>query len=82
EAPRRVVLDGSFNASSGIVVTTVEQVKGLGFDTVIVPDASNAEYPDAPASRRALYVAATRARHQLIVASVGKISPIVSPRSS
>ncbi|MEO7110772.1 MAG: ATP-binding domain-containing protein [Polyangiaceae bacterium] len=82
EAPRRVVLDGSFNASSGIVVTTVEQVKGLEFDTVIVPDASYAEYPDTPASRRALYVAATRARHQLVIMSAEKMSPIVKAKDS
>jgi DNA helicase IV len=61
----RLVLDGAFAHESGINVTTVDQVKGLEFDYVIVPDASRTNYPDQPASRRALYVAVTRSRHEL-----------------
>lgn len=61
----RLVLDGAFAHESGINVTTVDQVKGLEFDYVIVPDASKTNYPDQPPSRRALYVAVTRSRHEL-----------------
>jgi hypothetical protein len=66
----RLVLDGKFVYHSGINVTTVEQVKGLEFDYVIVPDASPTNYPNQPSSRRALYVAVTRARHQLVLGAV------------
>ena len=58
-------------------MTTVDQVKGLEFDTVVLPDATAATYPDEPASRRALYVAVTRTRHQLVVASVGPRTPLL-----
>jgi hypothetical protein len=70
--PARLVLDGRFLVRGGVQVTTVDQVKGLEFDTVVVPDATAAAYPEEGAARRALYVAVTRTRHQLVVASVGE----------
>lgn len=66
----RLVLDGAFALEAGINVTTVDQVKGLEFDYVFVPDASALNYPDQPSSRRALYVAVTRSRHELALGSV------------
>jgi ATP-dependent exoDNAse (exonuclease V) beta subunit len=39
---------------------------------VVVPDATAAAYPEEGSARRALYVAVTRTRHQLVVASVGE----------
>jgi ATP-dependent exoDNAse (exonuclease V) beta subunit len=32
------------------------------------------DYPNDPAARRAMYVAVTRARHQVVVACVGEAS--------
>ena len=77
----RLVFDGSFLARGPVQVTTVEETKGLEFDVVIVPDATATDYPDTPASRRALYVAVTRARHQVLLAHAGKQTPL-APRSS
>ncbi len=75
--PARLVLDGRFSFKPGVDVTVVPQVKGLEFDYVVIPDASTNHYPDDPASRRLLYVAATRAIHQLWVIAVGKRSPLI-----
>jgi hypothetical protein len=61
----RVVTDGKF-PRRGAVVTEVGQVKGLEFDHVIVFDAAAWDRDDA--GRRALYVAVTRARWQLVLA--------------
>jgi DNA helicase IV len=72
----RLVLDGNFAHRAATNVTTVDQVKGLEFDFVIVPDATAANYPDTPAARRALYVALTRARHQLVLCGVGGLTPL------
>ena len=66
----RLVQDGAFALDSGVNVTTVDQVKGLEFDYVIIPDASRTNYPSDPTSRRALYVAVTRSRHELALGSV------------
>ena len=74
----RLVLDGEFLFRSGINVTHLDQVKGLEFDHVIVPDASPNTYPDTSEARRALYVAVTRARHQLVLGAVAGQTPLLS----
>ncbi|MEM9174697.1 MAG: ATP-binding domain-containing protein [Myxococcota bacterium] len=79
ELPRlRRIRDGEFPFKAGIEVTEVTQVKGLEFDYVIVLDVDAQNYPDTPASRRQLHVAATRAVHQLWMTSVGTPSPLVA----
>jgi DNA helicase II / ATP-dependent DNA helicase PcrA len=75
--PRRLVLDGDFRPHPGVDVTTVDQVKGLEFERVIVADATAGAYPDTPAARRAMYVAVTRARRGLSFAGVGAPTPIL-----
>lgn len=78
ELPRlRRIRDGEFPFKAGIEVTEVAQVKGLEFDYVIVLDVDSMNYPDTPAARRTLHVAATRAVHQLWMMSVGTPSPLV-----
>ncbi|HVZ32405.1 MAG TPA: ATP-binding domain-containing protein, partial [Polyangiaceae bacterium] len=74
----RLVTEGDFWFRAGVNVTHVDQVKGLEFDFVIVPDASPATYPDQPDARRALYVAVTRARHQLVLGAVAGRSPLLA----
>ncbi len=74
----RLALDGDFRFGPGVNVTAVQEVKGLEFDYVVVPDASEAVYADDPAARRALYVAVTRAIHQVVLASAGAWSPLLA----
>ncbi|HIF93250.1 MAG: ATP-binding domain-containing protein [Myxococcales bacterium] len=73
----RRIRDGEFPFTAGIEVTEITQVKGLEFDYVIVLDVDASNYPDTPAARRLLHVAATRAVHQLWLMSVGTPSPLV-----
>jgi len=74
----RLVIDGDFRFGPGISVTCVDEVKGLEFDYVIVPDLSAANYPDTGEARRALYVAATRALARLWLLWSGRPSPLVA----
>src|SRR5262249_38313621 len=76
----RLVLDGEFLFRSGVNVTELDQVKGLEFDFVIVPDASPATYPDTPEARHGLYVAVTRTRHQLLLGAVAGQTPLIGLR--
>jgi superfamily I DNA/RNA helicase len=46
EIPARLVFDGRFFARGVVQVTTVEEVKGLEFDFVIIPDAGVRDYPN------------------------------------
>ena len=73
----RLVIDGEFEFRPGIEITSANQVKGLEFDYVVIPDACAAFYKDRPEDRRLLHVAATRAIHQLWVISYGQASPIL-----
>lgn len=75
--PVRLVFDGHFLPRGPVQVTVVTDIKGLELDWIIVPDATAAEWTDEPASRRALYVAITRARHQVVMAAVGEPSPLL-----
>jgi DNA helicase IV len=77
----RLALDGQFRFSPGVSVTCVDEVKGLEFDVVIVPDLSPSSYPADLRSRKALYVAATRATHQLWLVTAGTWSPLVLGRT-
>jgi DNA helicase IV len=76
--PTRLVFDGRFLPRGAVQVTTVDEVKGLEFDYVVVPDATASEYPETPSARRALYLAITRARFQVILAAVGERTPLVA----
>jgi len=79
DLPRlRRIRNGEFPFQAGIEVTEVSQVKGLEFDYVVVLDVDSMSYPDTPAARRMLHVAATRAVHQLWMMSVGTPSPLVA----
>ena len=79
DLPRlRLIRDLDFTFTAGIDITEPEAVKGLEFDYVILVDVDQAHYPDTPAARRALHVAATRAIHQLWVLSTGAPSPLLT----
>jgi len=67
--PARLSLGPSPGRPGGVEVTTVSRVKGLEFDVVIIPDLTPEVYGADPISRRTLYVACTRAVHQLWVVS-------------
>jgi DNA helicase-2/ATP-dependent DNA helicase PcrA len=73
----RFIQNGEFDFKPGVDVTDVTQVKGLEFDYVIIPDASQGIYRDKPEERRLLHVAVTRAIHQLWVISVEEKSSII-----
>jgi DNA helicase II / ATP-dependent DNA helicase PcrA len=73
----RLVANQEFSFRAGIEVTDVTQVKGLEFDYVILLDVAAANYPDTLESRHLLYIAATRAAHQLWLISVGSPSLIL-----
>jgi DNA helicase-2/ATP-dependent DNA helicase PcrA len=71
------VQDQQFRFSPGIEVTEVQQVKGLEFDYVILVEVGDSDYGTDDASRRLLHVGATRAVHQLWLASTGPASKVV-----
>jgi DNA helicase-2/ATP-dependent DNA helicase PcrA len=61
----------------GIVITTAYLAKGLEFDEVIVPFASATTYK-TEIDKGMLYVACTRAMHQLTLTHVGAVTPFLA----
>lgn len=74
----RLVIDGEFTFKPGIDITDISQVKGLEFDYVIIPDATENSYPDTLIARKALHIAVTRTVHQLWILSVGRPTAILA----
>lgn len=60
----------------GVVITTAHLAKGLEFDCVIVPNASEKNY-STEMDRNLLYVACTRAMHELTLTFVGSATTFI-----
>ena len=63
---------------SGIMVLPVEYTKGLEFDAVLILDPDRQDYPVDDGHARLLYVAATRALHELCVLHAGNLTGLIA----
>lgn len=64
----------------GVVVIPLELAKGLEFDHVIVPDASEAVFPHDELSRRRLYTTVSRATKKITLLSQGALTSLLDER--
>lgn len=64
--------------ANGVMVLPVAYTKGLEFDAVLLYDPSADSYPDEDAYVKLLYVAATRALHELEVVYQGKLTDLIA----
>lgn len=63
---------------NGVMVLPVEYSKGLEFDAVLIPDPTKENYPTDDGHAKLLYVAATRALHELTILSTGSLSGLIT----
>ncbi len=68
--------------SEGIMVLPVEYTKGLEFDAVLLLDPTSDEYPVDDGHAKLLYVAATRALHELCVIHSGSLTGLITEDAS
>lgn len=66
------------NFTEGIMVLPVEYTKGLEFDAVLLYHPSSADYPAEDRYVKLLYVAATRALHELTVVHQGDLTDLIA----
>ena len=66
------------NFGSGIMVLPVELTKGLEFDAVLIHDPDREDYPTDDGHAKLLYVAATRALHQLCILHTGNLTGLIA----
>lgn len=62
---------------NGVMVLPVEYTKGLEFDAVLLYHPSEAHYPAEDSYVKLLYVAATRALHELAVLHTGDLTDLI-----
>lgn len=62
---------------SGVMLLPIEYAKGLEFDVVLLWGADQNSYPSEDGFVRLLYVAATRALHDLAVLYTGKLTDLI-----
>lgn len=63
--------------SGGVTIAPATGIKGLEFDCVIMADAGEKLWPNAPLDGRLLYVSLTRPLHELAVLYSGEITPML-----
>ncbi len=63
---------------NGIMVLPVEYTKGLEFDAVLIFNPTEQDYPCDNGHAKLLYVAATRALHELRVLHAGNLTALIS----
>ena len=63
---------------SGIMVLPVDYTKGLEFDAVLILNPDREDYPNDDGHARLLYVAATRALHELCVLHTGNLTGLIA----
>ncbi len=63
---------------NGIMVLPVEYTKGLEFDAVLILNPTRADYPTDDGHAKLLYVAATRALHELCVLHEGDLTGLIA----
>ena len=62
----------------GVVLVPLKLAKGLEFDHVIVPDASERAFPDDALSRRRLYTTISRATRTITLLANGELTPLLA----
>ena len=67
--------------ANGIMVLPVAYTKGLEFDAVLILDPDNEDYPADDGHAKLLYVAATRALHELCVLHIGDLTDLIAKPS-
>lgn len=69
---------GKYEIGEGVMVLPLKYTKGLEFDAVLIFNASEEDYPVEDGYVKQLYVAATRALHELAVLYRGKLTGLIA----
>ncbi len=62
---------------TGVMVLPVAYTKGLEFDAVLLYNPTKADYPEDDGHAKLLYVAATRALHELAIVHMGELTKLI-----
>ncbi|MDR1558284.1 MAG: AAA family ATPase [Clostridiales bacterium] len=77
----RQITGGETDYPGGCLIVPSYLVKGLEFDAVLIADASDENYTSEPLDVKLLYIAMTRALHELKVYALGRMTHLISTPS-
>ena len=77
ECPIHLVTGQATSYKGGVSVLPVSSAKGLEFDGVIIWNASESEFTTDPLDAQLLYVALSRAMHNLHIMYQGNLTPLL-----
>jgi DNA helicase-2/ATP-dependent DNA helicase PcrA len=80
DQPIHLIIDQTASYQGGISVLPVSLAKGLEFDGVIIWNASDTEFKATPFDARLLYVALSRAMHNLHIMYQGNLTPLLGKK--
>lgn len=80
DCPLHLVCGQGATYQGGISVLPVSLAKGLEFDGVIIANASASRFTADPVDARLLYVALSRAMHQLHIMYQGQLTPLLTKK--
>lgn len=76
DAPE-LLTDSDALPANGVIMLPLKLAKGLEFDRVIVPDATEKVFGEDDLSRRRLYTTISRATHNITLLAQGELTPLL-----
>ncbi|WP_214803592.1 3'-5' exonuclease [Exiguobacterium sp. s194] len=72
----QIILSDTTKVGDEIVISTVDYLRGMEFDAVLLMDVDQDSYPEFPQEARRLYVSLTRALHEVVVHTTEEYSSL------
>nr|WP_276313837.1 3'-5' exonuclease [Exiguobacterium algae] len=67
QLPTQLIQSETTKVGEEIVISTIDYLRGMEFDAVLLMDVDQTHYPDRPEEARRLYVSLTRALHEVVL---------------
>jgi len=72
----QLILSDTTKVGEDIVISTVDYLRGMEFDAVLLMDVNQDNYPEFPQEARRLYVSLTRALHEVVIHTTEEYSTL------
>lgn len=78
QLPTQLIQSETTKVSDEIVISTIDYLRGMEFDAVLMMDVDEMNYFDTPQEARRLYVSLTRALHEVVLHTTNEYSLLLA----
>ncbi len=78
QLPTQLIQSETTKVSDEIVISTIDYLRGMEFDAVLMMDVDEMNYFDTPQEARQLYVSLTRALHEVVLHTTNEYSLLLA----